>query len=96
MTICVWRGKIKSQHYPHKIDRSVADSYITLSGHHKWPLARNFLICTGTMLACSKEMGFQNLRMYLRGRFSMFQANAQISSGVLLLLYSDKSPACSL
>lgn len=56
------RGR-KSQHYPHKFDASVADGFVTLSGHHKWPLARNFIVYTGTMLACDNEMGFQNLHM---------------------------------
>lgn len=46
------------------------------------------------MLACGTEIGFQNLHVYFREDFALFQTNAQISSGILLLLYSDKAPVC--
>ena len=48
------------------------------------------------MLACDNEVGFQNLHVYLQDRFCYVSAKPQISSGVLLLLCSDTSPACSL
>lgn len=48
--------KKKSQQYPHRTDVMVADVFVILSGHYKWPLARNFIICTGTILACDKEL----------------------------------------
>lgn len=48
------------------------------------------------MLSCDSEIGFQNLHVRFREDSALFQAKAQISSGVLLLLYSDKAPVCLL
>lgn len=75
---------------------SVADVFTTLPGHHKRSLARTFIICAVTMFASDGEIGFQSLHVHFRVDFALFQAKAQISSGVLLLLYSDKAPMCLL
>lgn len=69
----------------------VADVFTILRGHHERPLARTFIICVVTVLACSSEKGFQNLHMPFRVDFALFQAMAQISSGVLPLLYFDNT-----
>lgn len=66
----------------------VADVFTTLPSHHKRPLARTSIICTVAMLASDSEIGFQNLHVHFRVNFAPFQAKAQTSSGVLLLLYS--------
>lgn len=86
------RKRIKSAGLSTQIDVLVADVFTTLPGHHKRPLARTFIICTVIILACDSEKGFQNLHMHFRVDFALFQAKAQISSGVLPLLYSDKAP----
>lgn len=49
------RSVYRGEKNPHKIDVLVADVFVTLSGRYRWPLARNFIICTGTILACDKE-----------------------------------------
>lgn len=92
--ISLRKRKRKSAALSTQIDMLAADAFTTLPGHQKRPLARSFVICPVTMLACDSEIEFQNLHVHFREDFALFQAKAQISSGILL--YSDKAPACLL